>query len=105
MYINITLLLPSSQIRSFNEDMTRIKNPSHVWQSHVLEFLAGPPSSHKPSSVLCSSQPSWICWIREDLPVVVAVGQHLLPNDLPQDLLVDAKELGDGGVRVVEAFQ
>ena len=50
----------------------------------------------------CSSQPSWIVWVREELPVS---GQHLLPDDLPQDLDVDTEQLGDGGVRVVEAVQ
>ena len=40
--------------------------------------------------------------VREDLPVS---GQHLLPDDLPHDLRVDAEQLGDGGVRVVEAIQ
>ena len=49
-----------------------------------------------------SSQPSWIVWIREELPVP---GQHLLPDVLPHDLRVDAEQLGDGGVRVVEAVQ
>ena len=41
-------------------------------------------------------------WIREDLPVP---GQHLLPDNFPHDLRVDAEQLGDGGVRVVEAVQ
>ena len=39
---------------------------------------------------------------REDLPVP---SQHLLPDDLPQDLRMDTEQLGDGGVRVVEAVQ
>ena len=39
---------------------------------------------------------------REDLPVFY---QHLLPDDLPHYLRVDAEQLGDGGVRVVEAVQ
>ena len=59
----------------------------------------------KPPSVpflMFSSQPSWIVWIREELPVP---GQHLLPDDLPHDLRVDAEQLEDGGVRVVEAVQ
>ena len=38
---------------------------------------------------------------REDLPVL----HQLLPDDLPHDLRVDAEQLGDGGVRVVEAVQ
>ena len=38
---------------------------------------------------------------REDLPVL----HQLLPDDLPHDLRVDAEQLGDGGVRVVEAIQ
>ena len=38
---------------------------------------------------------------REDLPVLY----QLLPDDLPHDLRVDAEQLGDGGVRVVEAVQ
>ena len=54
------------------------------------------------SFLICSSQPSRIVWIREDLPVP---DQHLLPDDLPHDLRVDAEQLGDGGVRVVEAVQ
>ena len=37
----------------------------------------------------------------EDLPVL----HQLLPDDLPHDLRVDAEQLGDGGVRVVEAVQ
>ena len=36
-----------------------------------------------------------------DLPVLY----QLLPDDLPHDLRVDAEQLGDGGVRVVEAVQ
>ena len=39
---------------------------------------------------------------REDLPVI---DQQLLPDDFPHDLRADAKQLGDGGVRVVEAVQ
>ena len=38
---------------------------------------------------------------REDLPVL----HQLLPDDLPHDLLVDAEQLVDGGVGVVEAVQ
>ena len=38
---------------------------------------------------------------REDLPVL----HQLLPDDLPHDLCADAEQLGDGGVRVVEAVQ
>ena len=38
---------------------------------------------------------------RKDLPVL----HQLLPDDLPHDLLADAEQLGDGGVRVVEAVQ
>ena len=38
--------------------------------------------------------------MREDLPVL---DQHLLPYDLPHDLCSDAEQLGEGGVRVVEA--
>ena len=30
---------------------------------------------------------------------------QLLPDDLPHDLRADAEQLGDGGVRVVEAVQ
>ena len=37
----------------------------------------------------------------EDLPVL----HQLLPDDLPHDLHADAEQLGDGGVRVVEAVQ
>ena len=39
---------------------------------------------------------------REDLPVLY---KHLLPDDFPHDLRADAEQLGDGGVRVVEAVQ
>ena len=39
---------------------------------------------------------------REDLPVLY---KHLLPDDFPHDLCVDAEQLGDVGVRVVEAIQ
>ena len=38
---------------------------------------------------------------REDLPVL----NQLFPDDFPQDLDVDAEQLGDWGVRVVEAVQ
>ena len=38
----------------------------------------------------------------KDLPVL---DQHLLPDDFPHDLRADAKQLGDGGVGVVEAVQ
>ena len=39
---------------------------------------------------------------REDMPVLY---KHLLPDDFPNDLRADAEQLGDGGVRVVEAVQ
>ena len=39
---------------------------------------------------------------REDLPVL---HQHLLPDDLADDLRADAEQDGDGGVGVVEAVQ
>ena len=38
---------------------------------------------------------------REDLPVL----DQLLPDDFSHDLHVDAQQLGDWGVRVVEAVQ
>ena len=38
---------------------------------------------------------------REDLPVLY----QLLPDDLPHDLRVDAEQLGDGRVGVVETVQ
>ena len=38
---------------------------------------------------------------REDLPVLY----QLLPDDFPHHLRADAEQLGDGGVRVVEAVQ
>ena len=37
----------------------------------------------------------------EDLPVL----HQLLPDDLPHDLSVDAEQLGEWGVWVVEAVQ
>ena len=40
--------------------------------------------------------------VSEDLPVLY---KHLLPDDFPHDLRADAEQLGDGGVRVVEAVQ
>ena len=39
---------------------------------------------------------------KEDLPVL---HQHLLPDDLADDLRADAEQDGDGGVGVVEAVQ
>ena len=39
---------------------------------------------------------------REDLPVL---HQHLLPDDLADDLRADAEQDGDGRVGVVEAVQ
>jgi len=39
---------------------------------------------------------------RKYLPVL---DQHLLPDDFAHDLRADAEQLGDGGVRVVEANQ
>ena len=42
------------------------------------------------------------CRWREDLPVLY---QHLLPDDLAHDLSADAEQLGEWGVRVVEAVQ
>ena len=38
---------------------------------------------------------------REDLPVL----DQLLPDYFPHNLRADAEQLGDGGVRVVEAVQ
>ena len=43
----------------------------------------------------------WTKVSREDLPVL----HQLLPDDLPHDLSVDAEQLGEWGVRVVEAVQ
>ena len=40
---------------------------------------------------------------RKHLPV--AHVQHLLPDDLAHDLRADAKQVGEWGVRVVEAVQ
>ena len=48
----------------------------------------------------CDSLP--IPDVREDLPVL---DQHLLPDDLAHDLHADAKQVGEWGVRVVEAVQ
>ena len=39
---------------------------------------------------------------RVDLPVL---HQHLLPDDLAHDLRADAEQVGEWGVRVVEAVQ
>ena len=38
---------------------------------------------------------------RVDLPVL----NYLLPDDLPHDIHANAKQLGDGGVGIVEAVQ
>ena len=41
-------------------------------------------------------------WKMEDLPVL---HQHFLPDDLPDDLVADAKQHGEWGVAIVEAVQ
>ena len=58
--------------------------------THLLSF------SSKVKAFLAMSLTS------KDLPVL---DQHLLPDDFPHDLRADAKQLGDGGVGVVEAVQ
>ena len=55
-------------------------------------------------------KPLWCCLLtREDLPFAICrlpvLDQHLLPDDFPHDLRADAEQLGEWGVKVVEAVQ